>query len=354
MVAKEFARRGQQVIAYSRSFPELPLRDTDEHGIRHVRLQGFDLRPNRWIDHFYGFRYSRVLAPVLENADVTSFHTPFSFILAQCPRLGVCTHTIHRTPKWPLPLYRRLDRLYCGSDAVVNQARRICPSIRTYKRIHNCIALPPEPVRQIEKTPTTGLRFLYVGRFVADKGIESLVRGFARSLLSFPGNRLDTIGPQQSEQGGDTNFFRAMCRHVEQAGLTDRVSFLPPEFDREKLDARIAAADVICVPSLAGETFSMAILEAMALAKPVLVSDFGPMTEAVDHLHTGYVARSDDADSLCEGIEFFSARPEELPAIGYAGFMKAKRSFSVDQVASEYLEDFAQLIEAKRQQIVLS
>lgn len=354
MVAREFARRGHQVVAYSRSLPDLPPCETDEHGIRHVRLQGFDLRPNRWVDHFYGWRYTRTLAPILETADVTTFHTPFSFLLAQRPGLGVCAHTIHRTPKWPLPLYRRLDRLYCGSDAVVTQARLICPSIRTFKRIHNCIALPPEPARQTGRTSGAGLQFLYVGRFVPDKGIASLVHGFAKSLAKFPANRLETIGPQQSEHGGDTKFFRTMCRYVEKNGLTDHVSFLPPEFDRAKLDARIAAADVICVPSLAGETFSMAILEAMALAKPVLVSDFGPMTEAVDHLQTGYIARSGDSDSLREGIEFCSARPEELPTIGYAGFLKAKRSFSVDRVASEYLEDFSQLIEAKRQRIALS
>jgi glycosyltransferase involved in cell wall biosynthesis len=89
----------------------------------------------------------------------------------------------------------------------------------------------------------------------------------------------------------------------------------------------------------------MAILEAMALAKPVLVSDFGPMTEAVDHLRTGYIARADDADSLSKGIEFFSRlSTEELRAIGQAGFEKAKNLFSVERIADAYLEDFQQLV----------
>jgi glycosyltransferase involved in cell wall biosynthesis len=247
-----------------------------------------------------------------------------------------------------LPLYRKLDRVYCGSDAVVAQAQRIDPWIRNLKRVHNCVALEAEPPAPAAREPGAGLRFLYVGRFVPDKGIASLVQGFELSLREFPGNRLETIGPQTSEQGASTHFFRKMSRYIAQHGLTDRVKFLPAEFDRAKLDARIAAADVICVPSLTGETFSMAILEAMALGKPVLVSDFSPMPEAVDHEITGYVARAGDPQSLAAGVRFFSQNSERLAAIGRAGFEKAQRCFSVEKIAGEYLSDFEALILAKQ------
>jgi len=348
MLAREFARCGHEVVAYSRAVPGLPERATDECGIRHVRVTGYDLRPNRWVDHFYGFLYSRNLESVLEPADVTSFHTPFSFRLRRHARLGVCAHTIHRTPKWPLPFYRRMNRVYCGSDAVVAQAQRIDPRIRNLKRIYNCVAIPHKLLPLVDKGPAEGLRFLYVGRFVPDKGIESLIRGFAHSLREFPDNRLETVGPQTSEQGASTAFFNRMRRHLKEHQLTGNVAFFPPEFDRSKLDALIAAADVICVPSLSGETFSMAILEAMALAKPVLVSDFSPMPEAVDHQATGYVARAGDAESLADGIRFFSKRPQELTAMGRAGFEKSLRCFSVEKIAAEYVGDFSHLIASQR------
>lgn len=348
MLAREFARRGHEVVAYSRVGPGLAVRGTDDFGIRHIRVTGYDLRPNRWVDHFYGLLYARNLEAILESADVTTFHTPFSFKLCKRSGLGVCAHTIHRTPKWPLPFYRRLDRIYGGSDAVVAQARRIDPWNRNLKRIYNCIALAAEPFKPPVRALRDGLRFLYVGRFVPDKGIASLIKGFERSLRVFPENRLETVGPQASEQGANSGFFRSMTAYVAKHGLGERVAFLPPEFERARLDARIAAADVICVPSLSGETFSMAILEAMALGKPVLVSDFSPMPEAVDHQVTGYVARAGDPGSLAEGIEFFSARTEELVAMGRAGFAKAQRCFSVERIAGEYLEDFAELVEEKR------
>jgi glycosyltransferase involved in cell wall biosynthesis len=187
-----------------------------------------------------------------------------------------------------------------------------------------------------------------VGRFVPDKGIASLIDGFALSLAEFPDNRLQTIGPQTSAAGASTAFFQKMVQHVKRHGLGNRISFTEPIFDKQRLDSKFMEADVICVPSLSGETFSMAILEAMALGKPVLVSDFSPMPEAVDHKTTGYVARAGDAESIAEGIRFFSRRPESLHQIGAAGFHKAQRCFSVERIAAEYLEDFEALIDAKR------
>jgi glycosyltransferase involved in cell wall biosynthesis len=214
--------------------------------------------------------------------------------------------------------------------------------MRNLKRVYNCIDLPlvaPSAGTREQK----GLTFLYVGRFVPDKGIASLVYGFERALKEFPENRLLTVGPQESSGGADSRFFRVMSRYLKERALSSKVEFMPPIFDKERLNALIASADVICVPSLSGETFSMAILEAMALAKPVLVSDFCPMPEAVDHKVTGYVAKLGDADSIAEGIRFFSENASHLRDFGLAGFRKASEFFSVQRIAREYLADFADL-----------
>jgi glycosyltransferase involved in cell wall biosynthesis len=349
MLAREFARLGHEVVAYSRAVPELPERETDTHGIRHIRLRGYPLHPNLWLDHVNALRWAVRLWPVLEPADVTTFHTAFSFLLRYRRGLGVCTHTIHRTPKPIVPLYRHLDRVYGGGDAVVQQALAIDPRIRNLKRVWNCIdiasdASPPVPAPRAE----AGLRFLYVGRFVRDKGLESLIQGFEIALKNHPANRLATVGPQTDESGADTAFFREMSRYVAERKLAGNIELLPPIYDKARLAAQVAAADVICVPSLTGETFSMAVLEGMAQGKPILVSDFPPMLEAIDHRVNGYIARAGDAASLAEAFAFFSTHREELPRFGAAAFVKARDRFSAAVIAREYLDDFRALIAAKR------
>jgi glycosyltransferase involved in cell wall biosynthesis len=348
MLAREFARLGHEVVAYSRAVPELPDRETDAHGIRHIRLRGYPLHPNLWLDHVNALRWAVRLWPVLESADVTTFHTAFSFLLRYRRGLGVCTHTIHRTPKPIVPLYRNLDRVYGGGDAVVQQALAIDPRIRNLKRVWNCIAIPPD-AQPLTYPPRAGagLRFLYVGRFVRDKGIESLIKGFEIALKDHPRNSLATVGPQTDESGADTAFFREMSDYVASHDLARNVELLPPIYDKAQLAAQVAAADVICVPSLTGETFSMAVLEGMAQGKPILVSDFPPMLEAIDHQVNGYVARAGDPPSMGEAVAFFSTHRDELPRLGAAAFTKARDHFSSTVIAQEYLADFRDLIARK-------
>ena len=345
-LSREFVRAGHQVTIVSRKVKDLPAQEVDASGIHHLRVPGWDFSGSRALNIFKAFLHGIQLTWLLPAADVTSFHTPFAFLHARRRKLGVTTFTIHRTPKWVVPFYRRMGRVYGGSDSVVTDAQRIDPKISNLKRIYNGLYLPP-----LETPPAktgAGLTFLYVGRFVPDKGLKSLIEGFERSLKTNPENRLMTVGPQTAKDGADEAFFERMKTYVTAQGLASKVELCGPIFDRQRLNATILGADVICVPTLTGETFSMAILEAMALGKPILTSDFGPMPEAVEHGVTGYVARSDDAASICEAIKYFTDRAGSLSEMGGRARAVVEAHFTVERIAQEYLEDFAAL--AKKNQ----
>jgi len=152
-----------------------------------------------------------------------------------------------------------------------------------------------------------------------------------------------TVGPQTESEGADEKFFETMSRYVTNQGLSDSVSFLTPIYDKAKLFQLMRDSDVVCVPTLTGETFSSAVLEAMSIGKPVLVSDFGPMPEAVEDRVTGVVCKADDADSITEGIDFLSSHPEQLSQLGREGFRKAT-GFSASAIAKEFVADFYALL----------
>ena len=344
MLAKQFARENK-VTAYSPTSPGLPDHEVDAHGIEHFRRPGLAVHPNVWRDNLQALPYSGRILPLLKPADVTSFHTPFSFLLRHKPGLGVCTHTIHRTPKWILKLHGGLDRIYGGSHAVIEQARAISPRAAPKLRaIHNCIDLP-------EQMPSTALveplTFLYVGRFARDKGLESLIRGFLAVAPQNPSMRLQTIGPQTGDEGADVSFFEEMKTLVSSDPCGAQVSLQPSIYDREKLFTEIERAAVFCLPSLSGETFSMAALEGMASAKPLLVSDFGPMGEMVEHKRNGYIAKAGDVAAWTTAVEFFVQNQAHLPELGRRSFEKARAEFSSERIAQEYLADFRMLLQQR-------
>ncbi|MGE5204089.1 MAG: glycosyltransferase family 4 protein [Chlamydiota bacterium] len=346
ILAGEFVRRGHQVTVYSRALPGLPGEETDGCGIRHIRVAGCDWTGHNSRDALHAWKWAWRLRRAIQPADVTLFNTLFAFALLRGPQYGVRILTIHRTPTWKVKLFAGFDRIYAASDAVVGQILEIAPQLRQVKRIYNCVD-PGERPFAAPAAAKPGLTFLYLGRFVADKGLEHLIRGFEQARSRFPGNRLLTVGPQTSEEGGDTAFFRRMCAYVAGHKLQSSISFRRPLYDPQRLRRCVDEADVICVPTLSGETFSMAVLEAMAAGKPALVSDFGPMPEAVEHLVSGYISRAADAGSIAAGMEYFSEDLSRAALCGEQARRKLEREFSAAHIAQEYLDDFARLLAGK-------
>jgi phosphatidylinositol alpha-mannosyltransferase len=99
---------------------------------------------------------------------------------------------------------------------------------------------------------------LFLGRHETRKGLGVLLDAFA--LLERPAVVwVAGDGPQSEVQ---------RRRHPE----SDRVKWLGTLGDRE-VDARLMGADILCAPSLRGESFGMVVLEGMAARCAVVASD---------------------------------------------------------------------------------
>ena len=347
MLARQLARLGHAVTVCSPISKGLNREEIDPHGIHHYRLPGAPMRRGAWPNNLAGLPYTLHVWKRLPLADVTSFHAPFSFLLRHRKCIGICTHTIHRTPKWIVNLYGNMDRIYAGSYATVKEASAIAPRIAArLKAIHNCIEVADVAPKS---APPVGdaLSLIYVGRFAPDKGLYSLIGGGIDAIRAGSDVKITTIGPQLDEHGADTSFFEAMSRLVCEAGVKNRFQFLPNTNDRSRLFAHIEAHDVFCLPSVSGETFSMAGLEAMSRAKPILASDYGPMPEMVADGVTGFTVPAGNRAAWSQAIRQLDQNRQDLPEMGAASSFKAKSEFSVEAIADQYVADFRSLIAAK-------
>jgi len=345
MLTEEWTRQGHRVTCYSRKTNENDFGSIDEGNIRHIKVKGFEWSGNRVVNVLNSLRWCLRLRRRLEPGDIALYNSLFSFII--CNReYGIPCTTLHRTPKRWIKYYLKFyDRVYGGSRAVIKQAKEICGELPNAKSIYNCIEMPAEHPGIKKYGKGSPLSFLYLGRFVWDKGLEYLIKGFHDSLRRFPDNKLVILGPQTAEEGADPVFFKRMKRYIEDNGLTSNISLKKPVYDKNELyDTIRRDADVFAVPTISGETFSIAILEAMALGKPVLTSDFPPMTEAVDHQVNGYISRLRCSESLASGIGFFSENTERMEEFQRASLDKV-RNFTVKKIAQEYIDDFRHLID---------
>jgi len=156
------------------------------------------------------------------------------------------------------------------------------------------------------------VRFVFSGRFVDWKGIQYLVPAFAKAAAQARGCTLDLIGGGELE-----GLIRGM---VEQLGLNDTVrihGWLP----RPDAVAILRRADVFVMPSLR-ECGGTAILEAMALGKPVITTNWGGPADYVKP-SCGILVDPSSKESFIAGLAEAMLRlarsPEMRNALGAGG-----------------------------------
>jgi glycosyltransferase involved in cell wall biosynthesis len=114
-------------------------------------------------------------------------------------------------------------------------------------------------------------------------------------------------------------------------GLSDRVHFAPWADDPR---ARLAELDVFVLPSR-NEGFPLSIVEAMLAGRPVIASDVGSVSEAVDE-RTGILVPPDDVLRLRAAISELVADPIRRRRLGEAGRQRALERFTSAAMARAF------------------
>ncbi len=114
---------------------------------------------------------------------------------------------------------------------------------------------------------------------------------------------------------------------------TPNIHFL--EFQNQQTMPSIyQMADLFVLPSKGpGETWGMAVNEAMAAGKPILVSDHcGCAQDLVEAGISGYIFRSNDAEDLRKKLELMISQKNDLKYMGKNAFEKIQ-NWSFDHIA---------------------
>jgi glycosyltransferase involved in cell wall biosynthesis len=168
-----------------------------------------------------------------------------------------------------------------------------------------------------------------------DKGIGEFVDAARIVRLAYPAARFRLLGFL------DVDNRTAVPRaSVEQWVADGVVEYRAPVAD---VRPEIADADVLVLPSYREGT-ARALLEAAALARPIVTTDVPGCREVVDEGVSGYLCKVKDAESLSEAmIRMVRLTPEERTAMGLAGRAKVERSYDERLVISAYIERLSAL-----------
>jgi glycosyltransferase involved in cell wall biosynthesis len=104
----------------------------------------------------------------------------------------------------------------------------------------------------------------------------------------------------------------------------------------------IAAADVAVLCSTSVETLSLAALEAMALGRPMVLSDIGGAAEMVAPGVNGYLFPAGDTAALIHKLSLLADRSHRLP-MGRSARERVETVFSEEEMINRYEQTLQQL-----------
>ncbi|MDD3716629.1 MAG: glycosyltransferase [Candidatus Marinimicrobia bacterium] len=134
---------------------------------------------------------------------------------------------------------------------------------------------------------------------------------------------------------------------VYKKGIKDRVMFIG-QIDHREIPGFYNAIDVFAALSLE-ESFGVAVIEASACAKPVVVSDAGGLPEVVEKDITGYIVPRRDPQAAADALERLFLNRSLRTHMGKAGRERVIKMYEWKQSVRQMLNIYQTLLtEANR------
>jgi glycosyltransferase involved in cell wall biosynthesis len=158
---------------------------------------------------------------------------------------------------------------------------------------------------QLEPSSLAVPTFLYVGQLIPRKGVQPLLEACQQLKQQGQSYQLLVIGEGEQRQ--------ALEQYCQANDLTE-VHWLG-QVNYGELGAYFQQADVFILPTLE-DIWGMVILEAMALGKPVLCSQWAGVAELIQAGENGYLFDPQQPAAIAQVMHQFIEHPEQIEPMG--------------------------------------
>jgi len=167
---------------------------------------------------------------------------------------------------------------------------------------------------------------LFVGNMIWAKGPNILLDAF--NLLKKKKN-LKLIF------AGDGHYLEGSKRRVSELKLDGYVIFTG-WVSRKDLMSIYNLSDVVVIPSLFPETFSLIFLEAFSAGKIVIASDIGALSENIKDGKNGFLVKPNDSKELAKKLDYVITNLKKLKPISQRAYEVAKSKYDTKIISKEY------------------
>jgi D-inositol-3-phosphate glycosyltransferase len=153
--------------------------------------------------------------------------------------------------------------------------------------------------------------------------------------------RLVVVGGPAGHPARDPDRLEGLRQLAAEAGVLDRVAFLPPQ-PQDRLAAFYSAAEVVLVPSR-WESFGLVALEAQACGAPVVAAAVGGLRMVVGDGETGFLVPGHDPEEYARRALAILSDPALAARMSARATARAGR-FSWEATAADIQSVYRELL----------
>jgi glycosyltransferase involved in cell wall biosynthesis len=165
------------------------------------------------------------------------------------------------------------------------------------------------------------------------KGLHIMLQALPSIVAAVPEAHYVVIG------SGDKEYVTRLQRMVDDHGLQNHVHYLGYQ---HSINPYLAGFDLYVHPALM-EGFGIAVLEAMAMGKPVVATRTGGLPEIVEDGVTGLLVPAGDSAALAVNVLKLLEDPDRALTMGHAGWQRARDQFSWSAMLAELTSGYTQV-----------
>ncbi len=172
------------------------------------------------------------------------------------------------------------------------------------------------------------------------KAMNIVLKNYPDAILVLAGSKniIDWGGTQQK----DIAYLVDLVKHFNM-----KKNILIDMYTLDEVKEMYEVSDVCLYPSTASEPFGLTMLEAMAMAKPMVVTDMGGMPEIIKDGINGFVVHVKDFEALAAKICRLLEDKTLAKRFGYTGRQIVEAQYTKAMVTQQTLNVYNKALEAK-------
>lgn len=227
------------------------------------------------------------------------------------------------------------DRVFAGAGAYHATSDEEALQIRAFGVTQPVETIPNgTDLRPVLKSADRRASVLSLGRIHPVKGLDLLVRAWARVAPSHPGYTLDIVGPDEAGHRGE---LEALARTVG----AQRIAFHGPLYGEAKY-RRFADAAVFVLPSHT-ENFGLTVVESLMMETPVIATTGTPWA-GLERQGCGLWVPADESAFADALTQMLALNEGQRHAMGAAGRRWVEETFTWPRVADAALAAYERLV----------